>query len=119
VTTMPGLRTPFHLSYLIWLASYSPIVARAYLGTALGLCRVAGVPPSFLLHPLDFLGPDEAPDLRFFPGMAQSLESKLELAGFAIGSLARRYRILTMGEFAAWQNAMPAVTGLAGGMSGK
>jgi hypothetical protein len=103
VSTIPVLRTPFHLSYLVWLGSYSQKAARWYLQMALGLCKASGVPPSFLLHPLDFLGPNEAPELRFFPGMTQSLETKLELAEFAIRNLARRYRILAMEDFAAEQ----------------
>jgi len=101
VSTIPIVRTPFHLSYLVWLRSYSNAAARWYLRMALGLCRMSGVLPSFLLHPLDFLGPNEAHELRFFPGMSQSLETKLELAEFAIRSLAQRYRILPMEEFAA------------------
>jgi hypothetical protein len=101
VTTIPVVRTPFHLSYLIWLASYSPAIARGYLRSALALCRLTGVPPSFLLHPLDFVGSREAPDLAFFPGMTQSLESKLDLAAFAIETFRQRYRVLTMEDFAA------------------
>ncbi len=108
VSTIPGIRTPFHLSYLIWLASWSRTAARIYLRTALGLCRLNNVAPSFLLHPLDFLGPDEAPDLQFFPGMKQSLASKLDLAEFAIQSLARRYRILALEDFAAMHASFPA-----------
>ncbi|HWF10351.1 MAG TPA: polysaccharide deacetylase family protein [Bryobacteraceae bacterium] len=115
VTTMPIVRTPFHLSYLIWLASYSPAIARTYLRAALGLCRAAGIAPSFLLHPLDFLGPDEAPDLAFFPGMKQSLDSKLQLARFAIQTLQERHRVLAMEDFAAEQFAVPVTADLAGG----
>jgi hypothetical protein len=104
VSTVPVVRTPFHLSYLGWLDSFSPLAARTYLSAALGLCRAAGVPPSFLLHPLDFLGPDEAPELRFFPGMSHPLASKLKLAETAVKSLARRYRILPLGDFVAQNN---------------
>src|SRR5438067_23563 len=75
VTTMPLFRTPFHLSYLVWLFGYSERLARTYLQIALDLCRLSGTAPSFLLHPLDFLGPREAPELAFFPGMKISLES--------------------------------------------
>ena len=32
-------------------------------------CRAAGVEPSFLLHPLDFLTAESCPALRFFPAM--------------------------------------------------
>ena len=38
---MPILRTPFHLSYLLFLSKVSPLVMTAYLRTALSLCRMA------------------------------------------------------------------------------
>jgi peptidoglycan-N-acetylglucosamine deacetylase len=119
VTTIPAIRTPFHLSYLIWLASYSPAIARAYLRFALGLCSLTGTPPSFLLHPLDFLGPREAPDLQFFPGMTQPLESKMELAEFTLQTFAQRYRILTMEDFAAQQTTSAVATTLARGTAAR
>jgi hypothetical protein len=49
VTTMPLLRTPIHLSYLLFLAQFSLPLARAYWGLALMLCRWTGVAPSLLL----------------------------------------------------------------------
>jgi len=107
VSTMPGIRTPFHLSYLIWLASYSASAARAYLETAVALCGAFGVAPSFLLHPLDFLAPDEGRELAFFPGMKQPLEAKLDLAAFAVKSLASRYSILPLEDFAAFYAGAP------------
>jgi len=69
VTTMPGIRAPFHPSYLLYLARRSPTLARAYFRSALALCRATAVAPSLLLHPLDFLGGDDVDGLRFFPGM--------------------------------------------------
>jgi len=98
VSTVPLIRTPFHLSYLIYLSAYSERLARAYLRLALTLCRASGVEPSFLLHPLDFLGPDEAPELGFFPGMRVSLQRKLDLADFALASIAESFRIVTLEE---------------------
>ncbi len=35
VTTLPGLKVPMHLSYLIYLAKFSRVAARAYLRFAL------------------------------------------------------------------------------------
>jgi hypothetical protein len=101
VTTMPVLRTPFHLSYLVWLHSHSKKLARVYRGTALSLCSVTGTAPSFLLHPLDFLGPSEAPELAFFPGMKVSLEEKLDLAEDTLSAIGERYCLSTMAEHAA------------------
>jgi peptidoglycan-N-acetylglucosamine deacetylase len=101
VTTMPGIRTPFHLSYLVWLHSHSKHVAQAYLNTALALCKATGTAPSFLLHPLDFIGPREAGELAFFPGMNVPLEEKLILAEEAITRLSDSYALGTVGEHAA------------------
>jgi peptidoglycan/xylan/chitin deacetylase (PgdA/CDA1 family) len=97
VTTTPIFRTPFHLSYLIYLLSYSRPLASAYLRLALGLCRASAVEPSFLLHPLDFIGPEEAPELAFFPGMRVPLERKLEFADFALRAIGAYYRMVPLG----------------------
>jgi hypothetical protein len=106
VTTMPLLRVPFHLSYLIYLAGYSRTLFRAYLRLALTLCRWSGVSPSFLLHPLDFLGGDRVTELSFFPGMATPTERKLELFDEAISALGSAFRLVTLEEHA--QIARPA-----------
>ena len=57
------------MSYLIYLGRYSRPLMRSYLRAALAACRAGGVEPSFLLHPLDCLGAEQAPGLEFFPGM--------------------------------------------------
>jgi len=100
VSTMPVLRIPFHLSYLIWLSGYSELLARAYLRSALALCRIFGLAPSFLLHPLDFIGSSEAPELAFFPGMHLTLEHKMKFAEFALNSIARSFQTTTLKELA-------------------
>jgi hypothetical protein len=101
VTTMPVFRTPFHLSYLIYLHSFSPALASAYMHMAFNSCRWANVNPSFLLHPLDFLGPDESPELSFFPGMKMSADEKLNLAGKTLSALADSFTLVNMREHAA------------------
>lgn len=116
VTTMPLFRTPFHLSYLIWLQAHSPQVARAYLRLALALCRFSNIAPSFLLHPLDFAGPDDAPELAFFPAMSMPLERKLEMAAYAVAQIGRDYRIATVCDHALqtagmMDRAQPAIDG--------
>ena len=69
VTTMPIVRAPFHFTYLHHLMQYSETLAVAYFRLAISLCRLSGVGPSLLLHPLDFLGHDDVDGLDFFPGM--------------------------------------------------
>jgi len=100
VTTLPVLRAPFHLSYVLYLASYSPVAARAYFATALRACRAARVEPSVLLHPLDFLGPEDAPSLGFFPAMRVAAARKLELVEECLDALAARFELRSLGEHA-------------------
>ena len=69
VTTMPAVRTPIHISYLLWLSRFSMPLAELYLRIGLTACRVRRQGPSILLHPLDLLGGDEVDELEFFPGM--------------------------------------------------
>jgi peptidoglycan/xylan/chitin deacetylase (PgdA/CDA1 family) len=98
ITTVPVFRTPFHMSYLLYLGRRSPALMRAYLRFALEACRALGVEPSFLLHPLDLLGGDEVPQLTFFPGMDLTSREKCQLFDDVIGILAERYDLITVGE---------------------
>lgn len=98
VTTMPLLRTPIHGSYLLWLDTISPRVARAYFSTALRLCRAFGVEPSLLLHPTDVLDRAEAPGMDFFPGMAVPGARKAALIGWALAALRRDHEVVNTGE---------------------
>ncbi|MDA1013051.1 MAG: polysaccharide deacetylase family protein [Planctomycetota bacterium] len=100
VTTMPIFKMPIHVSYLLYLASYSPTLARCYFRFALGMCRAFGVGPSLLLHPLDFLGCDDESDLAFFPAMGMSGGRKVELVAHYISMLSQRFDVVTMREHA-------------------
>ena len=100
VTTMPGVRTPIHMSYILYLAQRSTAVALRYLATALKLCQVLRIEPSFLLHPLDFISGDSCPALRFFPAMSMAATRKRELVAEALSMLADRFDVVPMGEHA-------------------
>jgi hypothetical protein len=100
VTTMPGARTPIHMSYVLYLAQRSTFLALRYLQTALRLCELCKIEPSFLLHPLDFISGDTCPALRFFPAMAMSADAKRALVGRALYMLADRFDVVPMGEHA-------------------
>lgn len=100
VTTMPGLRTPIHLSYILYLATISRGVAMRYLRAALGLLRARGIQPSFLLHPLDFLGGDKVRGLEFFPGMRLATSAKLAVFDEAVETITSRFRVVTLAEHA-------------------
>jgi hypothetical protein len=97
VTTMPVCRLPFHVSYLIYLARYSPWLARTYFRLALELCRRLKVEPSLLLHPLDFLGSDDGlSPLAFFPGMDLPSATKLGWLDGFIADYCRSFTVLPM-----------------------
>ncbi len=100
VTTIPLVRAPFHLSYLLYLARYSRVAMRRYLDLALGLCALRGVGPSILLHPLDLMGADDVKSLAFFPGMDLSGAFKREIFAETMATIARRFRPVPMSEHA-------------------
>jgi protoporphyrinogen oxidase len=99
VTTMPVLRTPIHMSYLVYLGERSPALARGYLAAALHLCRWMGVAPSLLLHSHDFVGADEVPAMSFFPGFRIPLEAKLRLVGQCIDLLRRHFQVVPLATY--------------------
>jgi hypothetical protein len=100
VTTMPLLKVPIHVSYLLYLSVFSRRLALAYFRVALQLCRRTGTAPSLLLHPLDFLGGDDTTDLSFFPAMGLAAATKAALVGEVIDRLLGEYTVVTMREHA-------------------
>ena len=109
VTTIPLLRTPFHFSYLAYLARFSEPAMIAYLRTAVSACRLTGTEPSFLLHPLDVIGGDQAPALAFFPGMDMSSDLKTRLLRRVLHELGRHFDLVPMGTHAARVHARAGV----------
>ncbi len=100
VTTMPVFRLPMHLSYQVYLASYARALAKGYMAAANLMCRAAGVGPSLLLHPLDFLGGDRVKELAFFPGMNLDTAFKLDFFDEVMEHLRARFRPVTMAQHA-------------------
>jgi hypothetical protein len=100
VTTIPVLKTPFHLSYLIYLSSFSNLLMSLYLKLAIMLCRLTQTAPSFLLHPLDFVGSKEIPELSFFPGMNIQTEQKKQLFKRIIKLIEKHFELVNMSDFA-------------------
>ena len=109
VTTMPLLKVPIHMSYLLYLSHFSPTAAVAYFRTALTLCRLSGVQPSLLLHPLDFMGVEDDRELAFFPGMGLPKAHKLALVSDLLGIYSRQYQVVTMAQHASHVAALPSV----------
>jgi len=98
ITTMPCFRVPFHLSYLLWLSRFSRSGALLYLRLGLFMCRLRSIEPSYLMHPLDFLGAEDAPELAFFPGMDLSRRYKLEFAERFLKEFQRHFAIVSICE---------------------
>ena len=99
VTTIPFFRMPFHFSYLLYISSYSPSLARFYWRSALRSCRLANVEPILLLHSLDFLGHDDVTSLSFFPGMDLRAEVKLDRIRHYLADLVGAHNVLPMEKY--------------------
>lgn len=100
VTTLPLFKVPIHISYILYASSYSPALAKLYFRTALQFCKIAGVQPSILLHPLDFLGCDDVQELAFFPGMQMTGDRKVAIVHEMIELLRSDFAVTTMKQHA-------------------
>ncbi len=96
VTTIPIIKIPFHLSYLLYLSSFSMGLMKFYLTFAIFMCKITKTQPSFLLHPLDLIGGDQVPELAFFPGMNVTSEKKVEVFKTVIRKLGKHYQLVNM-----------------------
>ncbi len=96
VTTMPLFKVPIHVSYIVYLSGFSALLARAYFKTALTFCSMTKTPMSLLLHPLDFLGADDIPELRFFPGMNMESKRKLKIVSDVLAMMANKFEVVNM-----------------------
>jgi len=101
VTTIPVLKIPFHLSYLLYLSRISKHLMMLYLKVALWLCQITKTAPCFLLHPLDLISGDKIPELSFFPGMDITSQKKVDLLTTVLRTLANKFTILNMSSFTA------------------
>lgn len=106
VTTLPLFKVPIHISYILYLSSYSKFVAKLYFQIALKLCKLTKTQPSILLHPLDFLGCDDVQELAFFPGMQMKGEVKVQIVREMINLMNDEFTVVNMKQHA------EAVTGL-------
>lgn len=96
VTTFPGIKIPIHFSYIIYLATFSRAAARTYWKAALRTCRAAGIQPSLLLHPLDFMGGSDAAELKFFPGMSFEADEKIDFLSGLVSTYTDLFEVLSM-----------------------
>jgi hypothetical protein len=100
VTTMPIFKIPIHVSYVLYLSMFSRALALLYFKIALGMCRLTGVQPSILLHPLDFLGCDDTDELAFFPAMRVESSKKIEVVSEVVRMMTDHYQVVPMHKHA-------------------
>jgi hypothetical protein len=96
VTTFPVVKVPFHLSYLQYISRWSERIALAYLRAGLAACRLTNTSPSFILHPLDLLGAEQAPQLAFFPAMDRPSSRKLDFFHRALAVYRQSFSLVPM-----------------------
>jgi len=112
LTTMPFFRIPFHVSYILYIYSFSPALALFYFRLAIGLCKLAGIRPSLILHPLDFLGRDDVSELSFFPAMNLHSEEKVKLVNDVIKIFSDSFTIVSLQQFSrtfSQENHLPTI----------
>lgn len=100
LTTMPIIRSPIHMSYLLYLSTFSRLLALSYFQTALRLCRLWGISPSLLLHPLDFLGQDDGIGLDFFPAMSLNCEQKTCVVSEVLAMYSNQFHVVPVKQHA-------------------
>jgi len=100
VTTIPILKIPFHLSYLVYLSGVSNMLMKAYLNMAITFCKITRTQPSYLLHPLDLIGGDKIEALAFFPGMNLNSDKKVKVFKYVIKKMQKNFDLVNMSEFA-------------------
>jgi hypothetical protein len=98
ITTFPIIKTPFHLSYLIYLSRISQFLMVVYLNFAVQMCKMTGTRPSYLLHPLDLIGGDLIRELAFFPGMDVDTDQKVRIFKEVISCLSDDFQLVSMSK---------------------
>lgn len=101
VTTMPIVKIPIHVSYLLYISVFAPWLAKLYFRLAIAMCKITGTQLSLLLHPLDFLGYDDnIPEMSFFPAMNLSVARKRQFLRYVFKTLNQQFTVVTMQEHA-------------------
>lgn len=100
VTTMPLIKLPFHLSYLLYISNISMTLMRLYLDFAITLCKFTRTQISFLLHPLDLIGGDQLKQLAFFPGMNIHSAKKVKVFMTVVEKLQKHFEVVSMSQHA-------------------
>jgi hypothetical protein len=100
VTTMPIFKVPIHCSYVLYLSKLSVSLALSYFKLAMRLCRLTGIQPSLLLHPLDFLDYEDVKELSFFPAMQLPRTKKSRIVSDVLSIYTEQFNALSMQDYA-------------------
>jgi len=100
VTTMPIVKMPIHVSYILYASLFSEALALAYFRAALMMCRLTGTQLSLLLHPLDFMGCDDTDALAFFPAMGVPSSKKVRVVERVLDMMSQYFSVVPMREHA-------------------
>jgi peptidoglycan/xylan/chitin deacetylase (PgdA/CDA1 family) len=100
VTTMPLFRIPFHVSYILFIYRFSPLLALTYFRLAMILCKLTRTQPSLLLHPLDFISGNDIKELSFFPAMDLHIDKKNKLVSDVISIYSEYFTIVPLHQLA-------------------
>ncbi|NJR66702.1 MAG: polysaccharide deacetylase family protein [Leptolyngbyaceae cyanobacterium CRU_2_3] len=100
VTTLPIFKIPIHFSAVLFISAVSSALALFYFRCALWLCKLTKTQPSLVLHPVDFLGYEDVPELAFVAGMSLHRHHKLTVLGQAIQLLLKEFDICTVRQHA-------------------
>jgi peptidoglycan-N-acetylglucosamine deacetylase len=98
VTTVPGVKLPLHMTYILFLAQYSEALALTYFRSAMAMCRRLKISPSMLLHPPEFVSLDSAPGMDFFPNMRMPSEKKLRFVDRVLAEYAEQFDVMPIGR---------------------
>ena len=100
VSTIPIIKFPFHLSYLLYLSRFSSLLMIFYLNLAIFFCKLSNINPCYLLHPLDLIGGDNFKELSFFPAMDLGFERKTKVFTSVIKQLRKHFYLVNMSTLA-------------------
>jgi hypothetical protein len=96
VTTIPIIKTPFHLSYLLVLNRVSFVIMLFYLKVAITMCRLSAIEPNFIIHPTDLIDSTQVPEMRFFPGMELLNDQKTTVFKKVIKALSKHLNLVNI-----------------------
>ena len=97
---IPTLQSTFHFSYVLYLSTYSPILARIILAFSITCMRLAGIEPTLLLHSLDFLGSDNVGYAFLLSRMNMRSEVKLGRIRNYLADLIADHTVVSLNQYA-------------------